>query len=235
MDSRTNQEMAAFINSLKAVIKEKHLLQHTFYQMWEAGTLPIEVMQKYSEQYYHLERAFPTFLSRMHTDCDEFDVRQAITENLYDEEHGSENHTELWKRFGETIGATRKGMENSTQLPETKQAIDTFKTLSGQSFLAGVGGLAAYESQIPAVAETKLKGLQTHYGIDNEKGTEFFKLHGVLDIKHAQTWWDIISKYADTPEKQEEVLKAVEQGRDALWGFLSGIMREYLPDCECAH
>lgn len=226
-------DMAAFINKLKSVIDEKHLLKHSFYQMWEQGTLPIEVIQKYSEQYFHLERNFPTFLSRMHADCEEFEVRQALTDNLYDEEHGPDNHTELWKRFGESIGASREDIENSEPIKETQNAIDTFKNLSAKGFLQGVAGLAAYESQIPAIAEKKLYGLKENYGIDDERGAEFFKLHGILDVKHANVWWDIIEKYADTPEKQEEVIKAVEQGRDALWGFLDGICREYMPDIDC--
>ena len=34
---------------LLALIDEKHLLKHPFYQAWSMGTLPIEVMKKYAE------------------------------------------------------------------------------------------------------------------------------------------------------------------------------------------
>ena len=49
--------------TLKAIIEEKHLLKHPFYQAWSNGTLPLSVMQKYAIQYYHLELNFPKFLS----------------------------------------------------------------------------------------------------------------------------------------------------------------------------
>lgn len=221
---------STFINRLKTEIDKKHLLKHPFYQMWEQGTLPLEVMQRYSEQYYHLERNFPIFLSMMHAGCDVFEVRQAITDNLYDEEHGEKNHTELWLRFGETVGTTREAMKTATLLPETQRTINTFKKCSASSFLEGTGALAAYESQIPAIAQKKLEGLKKHYGISDDRSTEFFRQHGILDVKHANSWWDIIETHAHTPERQLAVMKAVQQGRDALWGFLDGVCHTYLPE-----
>jgi pyrroloquinoline-quinone synthase len=227
MDS--GEAMQDFIVQLKVEIDKKHLLKHPFYQMWEQGTLPLEVMQKYAAQYYHLEQNFPIFLSMMHAGCDIFEIRQAITDNLYDEEHGPNNHTELWLRFGEAIGANRHEVKESKLLPETQNAIATFKKLSSTSFLEGAGALAAYESQIPSIAEKKLLGLKKNYGIDDPRGTEFFQLHGVLDVKHANEWWNIIAEHANTPERQLAVMKAVQNGRDSLWGFLDGVCHAYLP------
>ncbi len=223
-----------FIQALQSEIDKRHLLKHPFYQMWNRGTLPIEVMRKYAEQYYHLEKNFPTFLSRMHAACanDEFEVRQAITDNLYDEEHGPENHRELWLRFGEGIGATRTDMQGSVPLAETQAAIDTFSELASNSYLEGVGALAAYESQIPAVAETKLDGLENNYQMTDERSQRFFKVHGIMDIEHANSWWDIIRKHADNEEKENKVTEAVKRGRDALWSFLDGVSRTYMPEEE---
>ncbi len=222
--------MQDFIAQLKAEIDTKHLLKHSFYQMWEKGTLPLSVMQKYAGQYYHLERNFPIFLSMMHAGCDIFEIRQAITDNLYDEEHGPNNHTELWLRFGEAIGAHRHEVKESKLLSETQNTINTFKRLSSSSFLEGAGALAAYESQIPSIAEKKLVGLKKNYGITSDCDTEFFRQHSVLDIKHANEWWKIIGAYATTPEKQLAVMKAVQYGRDSLWGFLDGVCREYMSE-----
>lgn len=225
--------MNSFIEQLKQEIDKKHLLKHPFYQAWEAGTLPLAVLQKYTEQYYHLEKNFPIFLSMMHAGCDAWEIRQAITDNLYDEEHGPNNHRELWLRFGEGIGAKRSAIEQSTPLPETQQAIAAFKQCATASTLQAAGALAAYEGQIPAVAEKKLAGLKKNYKVTNERTVEFFKLHGVLDIEHANVWWNVIEKHAVTPQKQLETFKAVQQGRDALWGFLDGVCREYMPEMKC--
>lgn len=217
---------------LLAHIDAKHLLKHDFYQMWNEGTLPMEVMQKYAEQYYHLERAFPTFLSLMLQSCDDEAARAAILDNFNDEAAGALNHRELWLRFGEGIGATRESIKNSTPLPETMEAIETFKKLCSQNYLVGAAALAAYESQIPAIAAKKLEGLAKNYGITDDRTREFFTVHGVMDVKHSNVWWDMLST---APEVQKPELEAATAaGAAALWNFLNGIVREYMPEAQMA-
>lgn len=218
-----------FQAQLLATIDEKHLLKHAFYQMWSEGTLPIEMMQKYAEQYYHLERAFPTFLSLMLQTCDDEGIRAAILDNFNDETTGEKNHRELWLRFGEGIGATREDMKNSIPLPETLAAIETFKRLCAKHYLTGTGALAAYESQIPAIAAKKLEGLEKNYGITDARTKEFFSVHGVMDIKHSNVWWDLLAAANLSEDQKVEVEAATKEGATALWNFLDGILREYMP------
>lgn len=219
-----------FTEELKQLIQEKPMLQHPFYQMWTMGTLPKEVLQRYADQYIHLEENFPRFLSAMHTNCDALDARRAITQNLYDEEGGPVTHREMWLRFGEGIGTTRENMEHSTALPETQAAVDTFMELSEHSYLEGTAALAAYEDQLPEVSKEKIDGLQKHYNVTDKRTTQFFDVHGVVDVDHANAWWEILEQYANTEEKKEAVRGAVVRGRDALWNFLNGVCREYLPE-----
>lgn len=223
-------QVHVFTQELKALVEQKHLLKHPFYQMWEEGTLPIEVMRSYAKQYYHLERNFPNFLSLMLMSCDDEAAREKILENFDDETRGKKNHRELWLRFGETIGVSREEMKNSQMLPETAETIEVFKAVCAPSFLSGAAALAAYESQIPAIAQKKLEGLVKHYGIVEEEGTEFFRVHAVLDVHHAQVWWDLIENYAKTEEQKRLVIEALTKGRDALWNFLSGVLRAYMPE-----
>ena len=222
--------MSKLVEHLQDLINQKHLLQHPFYQHWEKGTLPKEVLARYAEQYYHLERNFPRFLSQIHTNCDDPTTRQTITENLYDEEHGTANHRELWLRFAEAVGADRDAVQNSTPLPETLETLNTFTELSKNSTLSGIAGLAAYEHQIPAVAQKKIEGLQKNYNITNERGLTFFRVHGTVDVQHANAWWNIIDKSATTPEQQSIAEHGVTQGRDALWNFLTGVCKAYFPE-----
>lgn len=216
---------------LLAAIDQKHLLNHPFYQAWSKGTLPLEVMKKYAEQYYHLERNFPNFLSAMLMTCDDEGVRAKILDNFNDETGGSENHRELWLRFGEMVGASREEMKNSEMLPETAAAVETFRSICGRSYLEGAAALGAYESQIPAIAAKKIEGLAQHYGIAaDQPGVEFFRVHGLLDVKHAQVWWDMLEAAELTDAQKAAVKAATEQGRDALWNFLTGVLKAYMPE-----
>jgi pyrroloquinoline-quinone synthase len=62
---------------------------------------------------------------------------------------------------------------------------------------------------------------------------EFFTVHQEADVHHSQAEWTLIERFADTPEKQAEVLAATTRACDALWGFLDGIYENYCSDLAC--
>jgi len=219
---------SSLVKQLKSLVQEKHLLQHPFYRMWDTGKLPRAVLSKYAEQYYHLENNFPRFLSQLHVNCADPAIRQIITDNLYDEEHGVDNHRELWLRFGETVGATRQDMIGAILLPETQTTLMILRELCSFSLIGGIAALAVYETELADVAETKIMGLTTYYGITDESGLVFFRAHGIQDQHHSEAWWQIITE-ASTPALEAEVHHAVIEARDTLWNFLDGICRVYVP------
>ena len=50
------------LDRLDAAIAEKNLLNHPFYQDWQAGKLNRESLQLYASQYYRHVEAFPKHL-----------------------------------------------------------------------------------------------------------------------------------------------------------------------------
>ncbi|MEO8767577.1 MAG: pyrroloquinoline quinone biosynthesis protein PqqC, partial [Nitrosospira sp.] len=60
-----------------------------------------------------------------------------------------------------------------------------------------------------------------------------FTVHQEADVHHSQAEWALIERFADTPEKQAEVLAATTRACDALWGFLDGIYENYCSDLAC--
>src|SRR6266851_10013547 len=95
------------IPQLDAMIAERHLLKHPFYQDWTAGRLSLDILREYAVQYYRHVEAFPRYLSALHSRCDDLCVRQALLANLIEEERGEENHPELWPRFAEGLEVNR--------------------------------------------------------------------------------------------------------------------------------
>jgi pyrroloquinoline-quinone synthase len=199
-------------------------LQHPFYQEWTAGTLPRVALRDYAAQYYRHVEAFPRYLSAIHSHCDDLTVRQAILENLIEEERGERNHPELWMRFAEGVGVTRNQVRDAVPHPTTRNLIDTYTHLSqSDSLEAGLAALYVYESQMPAVAEAKIDGLQRFYGITNEDGLAFFSVHREADADHARTGAALIEQRAETDGQQDVVLAAADQALEALWAMLDGI------------
>jgi pyrroloquinoline-quinone synthase len=102
-----------------------------------------------------------------------------------------------------------------------------------QPFYAGLAALHAFESQVPEIAAVKIEGLARFYGMKNPEDYEFFTVHQEADVYHSQAEWALIERFADTPEKQAEVLAATERACNALWSFLDGIHEQYCDNLIC--
>ena len=219
----------ALCDRIDAIIAEKSILKHPFYQRWQAGELTIDELKGYTCQYYNHVLAFPKYVSGTHANCDDLSDRQELLENLREEEEGPANHPELWLQFGEALGLDRADMTDASPLPETISLDETFRRITKDSpFMSGIAALYAYESQVPEVAGTKLEGLKQYYGVNSPEGLRFFVVHHSLDVEHSKVTRNMVARYADTPEAEEQAAQAVEEACDALWGFLDGCYREYV-------
>jgi pyrroloquinoline-quinone synthase len=131
---------SGLIASLDAMVQERSLLKHPFYQSWSAGSLSLERLRNYAAQYYRHVEAFPRYLSALHSRCEDIESRQALLENLIDEERGAENHPELWLRFAEGLGVSRDEVLASIPSNSTRALIATFDHLARDgSVSAGLG------------------------------------------------------------------------------------------------
>ncbi|HJP66729.1 MAG TPA: CADD family putative folate metabolism protein [Actinomycetota bacterium] len=209
------------LERIDAAIDDRHLLTHSFYSKWVAGTLPREALQDYARQYHAFEANFPRFLSALHSRTDRAEHRAALLENLWDEEHGEANHRELWLRFAEGVGTTREEVETAQWKPSTQALVEAYARSSREApVAAGVAAVYAYERQVPAVAQAKIDGLKAHFDVEDPRTLAFFETHATLDVEHSAAERQII---AEGSGGVEDVLRAVDEALDAWWGFLDGV------------
>jgi len=214
--------MSEIVTTIQAQVATRRLLDHPFYNAWSKGELTREALQTYAAQYYHWVMAFPTWLSATHANAADFELRQEILENLIDEERGPENHPELWLRFCDALGLDRDAVRRVELLPETRQAIESMRTLSRwMPPAASLAALYAYESQQPEVMKTKREGLRDHYKITS--GHEYFDVHETLDVAHSAGEAAMIEKHG--AGCRPEIEAAVGTALDATYTLLDGIER----------
>jgi len=223
--------MNQYLDNLDNDIAEKHLLKHPFYLAWTRGELSREALRDYAEQYYHHVAAFPTYLSAVHAKCDDQPMRKQLLANLIDEEAGSPNHPELWKRFANALGVDDLDLATTDEQPETRNLIDTFRSVCGNgATAAGLAALYAYESQIPAICESKIDGLKKHYGFTDPKAYEYFSVHLEADREHSAAERKLLSAYVNN-HNIDNVRASVRRVLDALWEMLSGVCRRHAIAC----
>src|SRR5258708_36118017 len=219
------------LETIDTQIAAKHLLAHPFYKAWAKGELSREALQDYARQYYHHVAAFPTYLSAVHSNTDDQEMRKHILANLIDEEAGSPNHPELWLHFAESIGVSSDDVKITALWDETKGLVDTFRSVCKNGKPEdGIAALYAYESQIPAVAESKIDGLKNYYGIDNPRGLAYFKVHIEADKEHSATERGLLQNSLND-HNSESARNAADTVLDALNEMLSGVCRRHQIAC----
>lgn len=211
-----------WLDELEQLIKRKHMLSHPFYQAWTCGQLSYRQLQDYAKEYYHHVKAFPTYISALHSRCEDLKIRKCLLANLVDEEMGEPNHPELWSDFGLALGVSQKEWDTHQPRNQTKCLIDTFKDSCSSSTLgAGIAALYCYESQIPPICKTKIEGLKKWYGMTNPADYRYFSVHEIADVEHSANEKALLKSLVITKSDEEIVLKTAEKVLDALGDFLS--------------
>ena len=114
---------------------------------------------------------------------------------------------------------------------ETKNLIGTFRSVCGERSTAeGLAALYVYESQIPAICESKIDGLKKHYGFTDPKHYEYFSVHVEADREHSAAERKMLSTYVDD-RNIDNVRASARRVLDALWEMLSGVCRRHAIAC----
>jgi pyrroloquinoline-quinone synthase len=219
--------MNEYLDRLDQQIAARHLLTHPFYLAWTRGELRKETLADYAAQYYQHVAAFPTYLSAVHARCDDQPTRRQILANLIDEEAGEPNHPQLWRNFAAALGVSPNELDNASAWPETVDLIATFRSVCSEGDIAAaLAALYAYESQIPAVSESKIDGLVRHYHFTDENSYRYFTIHIEADREHAAMERALLETHL-CPGNAAAVTQAADRVLGALWELLSAVCRRH--------
>lgn len=186
------------IEQLDAIIAQFDLNGHPFYQDWRMGTLPIEKLRDYANEYGR-------FIGTIDQGWD------TIGETKYAEEE--RYHEQLWAKFQAEIASGA-----STNKPQT----ETLVTAARNAFslqAEAVGALYAFEAQQPKTSRSKLDGLIEHYNISPE-GQEYFQVHAD-DVQEAEDLRAYVAKMSDDDFARTKSACAVVCS--AMWSALDGV------------
>jgi len=222
----------SFFQELDARILRYDLLQHAYYTAWSRGELTREDLREYASEYWHHVSAFPSYLSALHSQLPDGELRRTVLVNLADEEGMTDGtpHSDMWMDFASGMGANDADVRARELNPETRALISHFRETMYGSLPEALAALYAYESRVPAIAKTKEEGLAKHYAAD-EATRRYFTVHTVADVFHSQVWRDLlVEELAANPEKEAEqmeaALESAENAARALWTTLDGIEAE---------
>jgi pyrroloquinoline-quinone synthase len=199
------------------LIEQKSLLKHPFYQMWSEGKLSKEMLAGYSQEYFQMVKAVPSFVGMIVPYAPESMISE-IKENQQEEAE----HIAPWAHFAVSLGV--QGIESYVGFEKTTQAVSELSGLI-TSLESGAATMYAFEKEIPKISHTKLDGLAKFYGITEDSATEYFRLHMEADIRHAATWEKILDTIPE--EKHAEFLNIADKSLDAQNHLLDSCYQNY--------
>jgi pyrroloquinoline-quinone synthase len=209
------------LEQLDAAIAAKNLLNHPFYQDWQAGKLTKENLQLYAAQYYRHVEAFPKHL-RVLAARTAGPIRKIVEENLAEEENPNASHPKLWRDFAASLGVGEDDITCCPALPGTQNVVQTFREICGDRTVPeAVAALYAYEAQVPEIATTKIAGLKKFYSITQPEALAYFEVHAEADLAHRAAWRNWLLENAN--EDHAEILATTNEALDALWGALDAV------------
>ena len=191
---------------------DRQLLQHPFYQRWQAGELEPSELATYAEQYRYFETSLPGFLRRLISKLGEGRAADLMRVNLSDEESTPKAHVDLFEDFAVAAGARSQVAPTAA----TSHLLNAYEALIAATPAEGLSAVVAYESQAPSIAASKALGLRERYGFD-KTGTQFWDVHGTMDLDHAA--WSV-EALASLDAPAELVNASARRSLDAWWAFL---------------
>jgi pyrroloquinoline-quinone synthase len=198
---------------IDAAVAERRLLDHPFYLRWSAGQVSSDELRDYAAQYRHIEQAVPRWLTAIAADCTDSGARTLVERTLADENGDASHpaHLALFEDFAEALDA-----KAAAPTPATRALLTAIDSLVGDSVVAGLAALAAYEVQSPEVSASKAEGLRRHHGLDGAS-VAFWDAHAGADIEHADWTVSALDRLEADPQL---VGGAASRSAQAWWAFL---------------
>ncbi len=193
---------------LDAIISRYDLLNHPFYKAWNEGTLPVEALKIYAEEY-------GAFVGIIADGWETLGSKQYADEERY--------HVSLWSKFAESLGTEAA----DGRLPETQHLL----TECRQNFATpetAAGAMYAFEVQQPETSKSKIAGLREHYSL-GEEAEVYFHEHTANQHETRALLNRMAAMNADA---QDKAVEACERTAKAMWDALSGIQRT-VPESVC--
>jgi len=192
--------MSSRIDELDDIVRSFDLNQHPFYTEWRAGTLPVERLAEYADEW-------APFIGAVDAGWDRIGYPEYAAEER--------EHDLLWRDFRTALGAT-----GDIQRPQSRTLLAV-----GENAFASVpealGALYSFEVQQPATASSKLAGLREHYAGTLDAGAQQYFVEHAVETDEPAMLAARIDALSDGEFARAKTACALFSA--AAWGALDGV------------
>jgi pyrroloquinoline-quinone synthase len=212
--------MEMIIDRLDHARAARNVLEHPFYERWNAGELSAAELALYAHEYREAVLALAR-ASELAADAACERHEPALRRHAAEERA----HVAMWDAFASAAGSDREH-ESGDQLAPTRACAQAWT--AGTDVLEHLAVLYVLEAGQPQISQTKLDGLVAHYGYSPEgPATEYFRVHRLLDVEHAHAARalieELLARHDDAAGAAERMLVRAESALAGNWELLDGV------------
>ena len=215
---------------LEAAVMERHCANHPMTEKWTAGKLSTNAMAGWAIEHYHwISNLYGGILSMAAKAP--LDAQRLILENYREETDPDRPHLDIVLKFAAANGANVEEIKRERGLPTTESWVAWLNRVAKEeSFIASVAAInIGTESQSPLLYGRILPSLRNTYRF-KEDDIEHFWLHAEVDVEHGGRAFQILDRYATTPELQEMAIHYARESARMRWFYFDGIYLHYEMD-----
>ena len=228
MKLRTPEELEAALRDIGA--KRYHRL-HPFHERLHGGGCTKGEVQAWALNRYYYQAKIPvkdaTLISRTDDPALRRDWRQRLVD--HDGEREGEGGIARWLGLTDHLGLDRDYVV-STQgiLPGTRFAVDAYVRFVREKSLLEAIASSLTEMFSPVIIGERVKGMLANYDFVSPEALAYFNARPPAAARDADFAMNYVKKHATTPDRQAEVLAALEFKCDVLWSMLDALHFAYV-------
>lgn len=216
----------ALRQALLAARDAHHSKNHPFIEKWASGELTKAQTAVYVTQHYHYVSDFISWIMYIAAQTPEREVKRYLLANLAEEEDPRDTHMDMLLDYAGACGLSRDAVIKSRILPWTEALRDWgWRTAYQEPWQVALAGfLVGLESQPPDIYARIMPALSNHYGWPEEaREVRFFRTHIEADQIHGARGLELLDRYCDRPELQEQAVQCVRAAARKRWEHMNGI------------
>ena len=238
-----------FVGKLRAIGGRDYHDKHPFHVAMNEGQLSLEALRGWVANRFYYQRNIPIKDAAILANCPVREVRRAWIHRILDHDGiaararssgdagdqglagarpSNEGGIEAWLRLGEACGMSRDGLMDSRRLlPGVRFAVDAYVNFARSQPWPIAIASSLTELFAPDLMTTRLAAFEKFYRWIDPRGLDYFRRRVTQARRDSDEALAITLEYCNTPELQQEAVRALEFKCDVLWSMLDAIHHAY--------
>jgi pyrroloquinoline-quinone synthase len=238
-----------FVEKLRAIGVRAYHDKHPFHLAMNEGRLSPETLRGWVANRFYYQRNIPIKDAAILANCPVREVRRAWIHRILDHDGvaaggrsscdagdqglagarpSNEGGIEAWLRLGEACGLSRDELlDNRHLLPGVRFAVDAYVNFArAQPWPVAIAS-SLTELFAPDLMTARLAAFEKFYRWIDPRGLDYFRRRVTQARCDSDEALAITLEYCNTPELQQEAVRALEFKCDVLWSMLDAIHHAY--------